>query len=610
MLTRNLYEDGVKRAVKPRRTPFFRPPGRVGLLLALAAAAGCATYAARPSDLTLDEKIGQLFVYAARGVFLNEQSPDYRELLRQVRENRVGGILWYQTENVYETAWLNDRLQAAARVPLLVSADLETGLGMRFADTTDWPWPMAIAATGDPSLAEREGRIVGEEARAVGINQVYAPVADVNSDPENPTINVRSYGEDPEDAARFVAAFVRGVQGAGVVATAKHFPGHGDTHTDSHRSLPVLAASPDDIERRDLPPFRAAIAAGVRAIMTAHLAVPSLDASPAPARPEGVRENPYTQDAGDVARDATVPATLSPAITTALLRKRLGFSGLVVTDAMDMGALVDHFDPGEAAVRAILAGADQIPKTPDVDRAIAAVRQAVASGRISRDRVDESVRRILEVKRFAGAPRTEPSGIFRIVDRPEHRAFAEELARRSLTLVREEPGVLPLRAGGRFIQVNVTVGPERIGGDFARELRGRASEPPRSLALDNRSAPADVEPILEAARGADAVLVALFVRVSTGRGTIAIPAVARDAIERLAASGARVVAISFGSPYVLSDLPGVRTALAAYGSQADGQVAAARALFGEAAITGRLPVTIPGIAPRGTGIQKPAGKAS
>ena len=145
---------------------------------------------------------------------MNEQSADYRELLRQVRENRVGGILWYQTENVYETAWLNARLQSAARVPLLVAADLETGLGMRFPDTTDWPWPMAVAATGDPSLAEREGRIVAEEARAVGVNQVYAPVADVNSDPENPNINVRSYGEDPAEVARFVAAFVRGVQAA------------------------------------------------------------------------------------------------------------------------------------------------------------------------------------------------------------------------------------------------------------------------------------------------------------------------------------------------------------------------------------------------------------
>lgn len=581
-----------------------------GLVFALAATAACATLGTDPSSLSLDEKIGQLFVYAARGVFVNERSADYRELLRQVRENRVGGILWYQTENVYETAWLNDRLQSAARVPLLVAADLETGLGMRFPDTTDWPWPMAVAATGDPSLAERQGRIVAEEARAVGVNQVYAPVADVNSDPENPNINVRSYGEDPAEVARFVAAFVRGVQAAGVVATAKHFPGHGDTHTDSHRSLPVLSATPDGIERQDLPPFRAAIGAGVRAIMTAHLAAPALDPSPAPARPEGARENPYTQDAGDVARDATVPASLSPAITTGLLRDRLGFSGLVVTDAMDMGALLDHYDPGEAAVRAVLAGADQIPKSPDVDRAIVAVRQAVSSGRISRERLDASVRRILEAKRFAGVPRTSPAEIFRVVDRPEHRALAEEIARRALTLVREEPDVLPLRTGARFVQVNVTVGPERIGGDFARELRSRSGEPPRAFSLDSRSVAADVAPILEAARGADAVIVCLFVRLQSGRGSIATPALARDAAEKLVASGARVLAVSFGSPYALAEIPGVRTMLAAYGSQPDGQIAAARALFGDAAIAGRLPVSIPGIAARGVGIPKPAGKAS
>ena len=584
--------------------------GWAGPVLALAAAAGCSTLGPGPSGLSLDEKIGQLFVYAARGVFVNEQSAGYRELLRQVRENRVGGILWYQTENVYETAWLDDRLQSSARVPLLIAADLETGLGMRFADTTDWPWPMAVAATGDPSLAERQGRIVGEEARAVGVNQIYAPVADVNTDPQNPTINVRSYGEDPADVARFVAAFVRGAQAAGVVATAKHFPGHGDTRTDSHRSLPVLSETAEGIDRQDLPPFRAAIGAGVRAIMTAHLAAPALDPSPAPARPEGVLENPYTQEEAEVARDATVPASLSPAVTTGLLRGRLGFSGLVVTDAMDMGALVDHYDPGEAAVRAILAGADQIPKSPDIDRAIAAVRQAVASGRISLERLDASVRRILEAKRFAGAPRTSAAEIFRFVDRPEHRELAEEIARRSLTLVREEPGALPLSAGARLVQVNISVGPERIGGDFARELGSRSAETPRAFSLDGRSVAADIPPILEAARGADAVLVCLFVRVQSGRGSIATPPLARDAVAELAASGAHVVAVSFGSPYALAEIPSARTMLAAYGSQTDLQVAAARALLGETAISGRLPVSIPGVAARGTGISKSAGKTS
>ncbi|HVE66425.1 MAG TPA: glycoside hydrolase family 3 N-terminal domain-containing protein, partial [Thermoanaerobaculia bacterium] len=217
---------------------------RTVLILSAVALVGaaCATSALRgPAALTLDEKIGQLFVYPANGRFFNEASAEYLALERQVRENRVGGILWFLAD-VGETSRLTRRMQAAARIPLLVSADLEAGVGMRFQHTTYWPWPMAVGATGDPTLAERQGRVVAAEARAIGLNQIYAPVADVNVDPANPVINVRSYGEDPADAARFVAAFVRGVQAGGVLATVKHFPGHGDTHTDSHRSLPILAA--------------------------------------------------------------------------------------------------------------------------------------------------------------------------------------------------------------------------------------------------------------------------------------------------------------------------------------------------------------------------------
>ncbi|MGH9367007.1 MAG: glycoside hydrolase family 3 protein [Thermoanaerobaculia bacterium] len=562
-----------------------------------------------PASLSLDEKIGQLFIATGNGVFMNERSPEYRELVRRVRDLHLGGIHWYLSD-VYETAWLNRRLQALAKVPLLISADLEAGVGMRFEGTTYWPWPMAVSATGDPGLAERQGRATGEEARALGLNQIDAPVADVNLDPDNPIINVRSYGEDPEEAARFVAAFVRGVQSAGVIATVKHFPGHGDTRGDSHRSLPVLSASRERLERIELVPFRAAIAAGARAVMTAHLAVPALDATPAPARPEGASESPYARDPSEVTRDATAPASLSFAVTEGLLRRELGFDGLVVTDAADMGALLDHYDPGETAVRAILAGADQIPKSPDLDAAIAAVRHAVESGRISRERLDRSVARILAAKRWAGSPAADPERIFRVVDSPEHRALAEEIALRSLTLVREEPGALPLGEGTKLVSLTVTDGPEGIGSDLARELRIRLGEEPPAFVLGGRSSEAEIAPILEAASAADTVLVALFLRVQSGRGSIALPPAGRLAVERLLASGTRVVAVSFGTPYLLRDLPGLKTYLAVWGSQTDVQVAVARALFGEAAITGRLPVTIPGTAPRGAGIQKPAEKRS
>jgi beta-N-acetylhexosaminidase len=581
-----------------------RPPLLALLLLALVS--GCATRAHWPSALSLEEKVGQLFVYAARGSFVNEQSPEFRELRRQVSVNHVGGILWYGSEKVYETAWLNRRLQREARVPLLLCADLEAGLGMRFEDVTDWPWPMAVAATGDPSLAEREGAAVGEEARAVGLNQIYAPVADVNLDPDNPNVSVRSFGDDPADVARYVAAFVRGVQSAGVIATAKHFPGHGDTRGDSHRSLPVLSASAERLEAVELVPFRAAIGAGVRAVMTAHLAVPALDSSPAPVRPGGYRENPYTRDASEVSREATVPASLSAAVTQKLLRGELGFRGLVVTDAVDMGALVDHYDAGEAAVRAILAGADQIPKSPDLDGAIAAVRRAVESGRIPNERLDASVERILAAKRWAGAPEPDPEQIFRVVDRPEHRALADEIARRSVTLLSDSPAALPLSRETRVLSVTVTDAPERIGGDLSRELERRLSGPPRLLSLDARSGEADVAAVVDASREADAVLLALYLRPQSGRGAIAVPPAAVLAAGRLLSSGARVIALGLGSPYVLRAFPPLSSALLLYGSQSGAQIAAVRALFAEAPVGGRLPVTIPGVAPRGAGLDRPA----
>src|SRR5437870_6430931 len=263
--------------------------------------------------LSLDEQLGQLFSYGAHGIFMSESSQAYQQLLHQVRDNHIGGVIWFQS-NVYETALLNQKLQRQSRVPLLISADLEAGMGMRFLDTTFWPSAMAVAATGDPSLAEREGRVVAREARAVGVTQILAPVADVNVDPDNPVINARSFGEDPADVARFVAAFVRGVQSEHVLATAKHFPGHGDTHVDSHRALPVIDVTRERLERVELVPFRAAIAAGVQSVMIGHLAVPSLDRTPVPVRAAGHGDNPYGTAASEVPKEGTLPATISPAM--------------------------------------------------------------------------------------------------------------------------------------------------------------------------------------------------------------------------------------------------------------------------------------------------------
>lgn len=491
--------------------------------------------------MNLDEKIGRLFVVPAHGRFLNERSPAYRELVRHVTENHVGGVIWFAS-GIFETAFLNARLQSLARRPLLISADLESGLGMRFPDAT-W-WPPAMAAR-DAALVEEQGRITAVEAQAVGIQQILAPVADVNVDPDNPVINTRSYGDDPHEVARRVSAFIRGVQNAGALATAKHFPGHGDTHVDSHRALPVLQVDRERLERVELVPFRAAIAANVGSIMIGHLAVPALDSTPAPVR--ATFENAYGTHREEVPRAATLPATLSPAIVTGLLRRELGYDGLVVTDAFDMGGLAAHFDPGEAAVRAIEAGNDQILYSADTDAAIAAVREAVRRGRITPARIDESFARIDRVARVRGASFEE---IARIVDRPEHVAVAEEIARRAVTIVRDERGLLPLRT--RATAVIVSDWPEE------NQLKEavRLLDPRAIYTIDSRSRDVDVN--------ADVIVMLLALRARSGAGRIAVPEAARRLAEK---HGRRTIAISFGSPYVLRAIPEVSTYIDAFGIQ-------------------------------------------
>jgi beta-glucosidase-like glycosyl hydrolase len=562
--------------------------------------------ASQPKQLTLDEKIGQMFVYAAHGVFTNEQSSLYRDLLHQVRDNRVGGIIWFVSD-VYETAWLTQRLQREAKIPLLVSADLEAGIGMRFNDTTFWPSAMAIAATGEPRFAEEQGRITAREAKAIGINHILAPVADVNVDPDNPVINTRSFGEDPQDVARYVTAFIKGVQSEHTLATAKHFPGHGDTHVDSHRSLPLLDVTRERLERVELIPFRAAIDAGVASIMIGHLSVPSLDPTPAPVREhvDATEDNPYGTLEHETERAGTVPATISQPIITNLLRRELHFDGLVVTDAFDMGGLVAHYDAGEAAVKAIEAGEDQILKSANTDAAIAAVKAAVRSGRISESRIDESVRRILAAKAIVGAPGGSQEDIFRTLDAEEHLRVAREIARGAVTLLREESGVLPLKRGARVVVLTVSDFPEVINplADVEKEVAQRVDRKPAAFMLDSRSRREEAKPVLVAAENADVVILALAVRARSGAGHLAVPVAARFVIEQLPPN-VKTVAVSFGSPYVIRDLPQTKTYLCAYGIQPVMQTAVVHAIFGEAPISGRLPVTIPGMHKRGEGIDR------
>jgi beta-N-acetylhexosaminidase len=563
----------------------------------------------RASAMPLADKVGQLFVVEARGAFMSEDSEQFQTLKHHVVDNRVGGVMLSSRSNVYGAAVLVQKLQEMARTPLLFSADLEAGSGMRFDDATYGPWAMAIAATGDPSLAERRGKATAEEARAIGIGQVYAPVADVNVNPDNPVINVRSFGEDPADVARYVAATVRGLQSGNVLATLKHFPGHGDTDQDSHRSLANVPGDRARLESVELVPFRAGIAAGAGSVMIAHVSVPALDSTTVSA----LANPPRPVDAiGDVvaAPSGAVPATLSAPIVTGVLRKELGFEGLVVTDAMRMGGITSYYEPGEAAIRAILAGADQILLSSDTDAAVKTVIAAVRSGRIPESRIDESVRRIVDAKKrlelyAKGVPAV--AKIATIVGTRAHEDLEAEIARRSMTLVRVDAGVLPLRRDGKLLSLVVADEPTLNGpaGMLDKEIRSRVPGA-KIVRLDTRSTPDEAKAAGAAAGDADVVLLSLFVRARSGQGRFVIPDAARIAIPALLASGKPVVAVAFGSPYLLRDFPALPTYLAAWGSQDVVQVAAVKALFGEAAIEGHLPITIPGLAKRGDGISRPA----
>jgi beta-N-acetylhexosaminidase len=579
---------------------------------AKAPAAAPAAVPAAVKGMSLKEKVGQIFVVAGHGIFLNEEAPAYKELARQVTENRVGGVHWFRS-SVYETAVLNEKLQRLAKVPLLVSADLEAGTGMRFEDVTVGPWAMAVAATGDVTLAERYARATATEARALGIAQIYAPVADVNVNPDNPVINVRSFGEDPEEVARFVVATVKGLQSGRVAATLKHFPGHGDTAVDSHRALAVVPADRVRLDAVELLPFRAGIAAGAKSVMVSHLAVAAIDPTPAPPLRDAPKELEYKVTPGEISKEATTPATLSAPIVTDLLRKQMGFAGLVVTDAMGMNGISLHLPPGEAAVRALLAGVDVVLMSPDPDGAIQAVLEAVKAGRISEARLNESVERVLTLKRslkLYDEPTPDLKKISSVVDSPENRAIEAEIARRSLTLVREKTDSLPLKKEAKLLSLVVSDEATLNGpaGALTAELKSRVPGL-TTVRLDPRSTGDEVKAAVAAAKDADAVILSLFVRARSGQGPVAVPEPAKAAVPQLLASGKPVVAVAFGSPYLLRDFPGLSTYVCAWGTQDVMQKAAANALFGEAAFEGKMPVSIPGLAERGAGIAKAASPA-
>jgi beta-N-acetylhexosaminidase len=561
--------------------------------------------------MSLEEKIGQLISVGINATFLNQDNDAFKALRHQIVDNHVGGIILFRGP-VYESVVLVNRMQALARYPLLISADLEAGSGMRFDDTVNLPWNMAVGATDNPDYARRQGALTAHEARALGVQQIYAPVADVNNNAANPVINVRSYGEDPVAVGRFVAAFVEGAQSNGVIATAKHFPGHGDTATDSHRGLPQIDVNRERLNAVELVPFRAAVSSGVGSVMTGHIAMPQVDSTAVVPLPRDIKLKPIDTDEGGevVVENGTMPTTLSP-IMNGILRRDLGFEGLIVTDAMSMSGLTLYFTQEEASVRAIEAGADLLLKPADPDAAFRGVREAVLKGRLREPRINESVRRVLAAKYDLGLLKQKITPLEAIdmnVAGNEAVELAREIAEHAITLVRNDDNLVPftsLKPDARIFNLAITNGDDRLW--VANAFIGAMAKSGRKMdtvVLDERSSDTEVEKALEGAKNADLVIASLYGRVRSGQArSVDLPGPGAKALATLLTNKSPIVGISFGNPYLLQSFPTLRTYMVAYGDMPSLQQAAARALLGQIDVTGKLPISLPGLYTRGTGIQ-------
>lgn len=566
--------------------------------------------------MSVEEKVGQLFMVWTRAEFLNADSATYQQLRDTMNKYHVGSFAmtvpyeppFLYKSGPYEAAELLNRMQSDSKLPLLIAADFELGVSNRLRGTTGFPNAMAFGASGQTKYAEDFGRITAEEARAVGVHWNFFPVADVNSNPDNPIINTRSFGGDPQQVSDFVAAYIRGAHSAGMLVTAKHFPGHGDTATDSHLGTAQVTGNRTRLDAVELPPFRKAIESGVDAIMIAHVTVPALDPNP------------------------NAVASVSPAIVTGLLKQQLHFQGLVITDALDMGALTRLYSAniGQEAVDAFKAGNDVLLIPPDLDAAYRSVLAAVRSGEISEARLDESVLKILKTKASLGlnkARLVDASTLDKTVGTPEHIADGQQIADAGVTLVRQNRAVLPLtkvgtNSNGLPYQGGVEVRNRLVvviftddvrldaGRVFERQLKSRV--PDANVMYTDPALATVMEPdVLSAVQQAQKIVVAVYASPTAGkvvqangvaRNSVALPGPSAELLHRiLASNGQKTIVLAVGNPYLARDFPEVQNYLCTFSAAPVSEVSAVKALFGEIEIRGRLPVTIPGIAARGTG---------
>jgi beta-N-acetylhexosaminidase len=575
--------------------------------------------------LSLEEKVGQMLMIAAHAEFMNVQSPEYQRLRDAIHKYHLGGFgltvggqpgLPVKSQP-YEAAALINQLQRDSSVPLIFAADFERGLSMRLEGATGFPHAMAFGAAGRPEFAERFGRITAQEARAIGVEWNWFPVADVNSNPANPIINTRAFGDDPQQVGDLVAAYIRGARAAGLLTTAKHFPGHGDTDTDSHLGLARVAGNQQRLEQLEFAPFRTAIAAGVDAVLIAHVTVPALDPDP------------------------NHVATNSPHIIEDILKGQLGFQGIVLSDALDMQSMTRLYTkPGtnpsaEAAVAAVKAGNDIVLLPGDLDAAYNALLQAARTGDITPKQIDGSVRKILRAKASVGLHKSrlvDLGALGGLVSVPANEAEAQRVADAAVTLVRDNSKTLPLNASrnesdsrgnpqARLVaqrsRVVAVIFTDDVRSDegriLERQLRSRVPDA-NIIYVDGNTAALSAEPVLATVDQAERVIAAAYAVPQWGkkilvrgewRNTVSLAdsqAVLLHAI--LQRAGKRTVVVAMGNPYLALDFPEVETYLCTFSDVRVSEVSAAKALFGEIPLRGRLPVNLPGVARRGDGLER------
>lgn len=587
------------------------PPSLEEVFDSLAAASMAAAQEAEPepieteswaertlAGLSLRQKAGQLVMPWVLGDFAPEGSDSHERVLDFIEEYGIGGVIMSVGTPFEIAAKLND-LQEHAEIPLLVAADLETGAGFRMrgaihmpgnidlGGATDFPSLMAVGATGREELAYEMGRITALEARAVGIHVPFAPVLDVNNNPDNPIINVRSFGEDPDRVAEMGIAFIRGVQENGAIATGKHFPGHGDTDVDSHVGLPVILHDRARMDSVELRPFQRAIDAGMGAIMTAHISVPSLNG--------GIRE----------------PSTLSPLVLTTVLRDEMRFDGIVFTDAMDMSAISRRHNSGEAAVRALEAGADVILMPASVKGAIDGIVAAVREGRLTEQRLDASVIRVLDTKEGLGLDRERMvriQDIPRTVGIPAHVEMADRIAASSITLLKNERDLLPLAGtrSARVMSVSYRRSSDVLAGRFFNRTLRETYPRLTTVEVDADSPESLYQALSRRAREQSFVVVSTYVTSVNVSGRFTLPEELVEFIADLKRIGVPHTVVSFGNPYLITGFPEVQSYLLAWNGSEASQRAAARAMLGQARIAGRMPTRIPPLYEIGAGLMIPS----